>query len=363
MASWAALALLLCLLALLRPIDHDESQYVAAAVLSAHGLIPYRDYAYLQTPLQPFAFAGVAMLAGAWTWPVLRIVNALLGAVAVGAVAGAARIAGATRRTALGAAGLMACTDVLLFSVGTARNDALPVALLALALWLAVRPARSRGLAMLTGLLFAAAAAAKVSYAAARASPMAATRCGIAFGIDRAGVVAGTQCRWRCFVGWTAALAPHGFVFGTLTFPSIAPAQYYAATDRLWKLGLAAKLLDTLKFFALGSGVGCHRRGHENASPALADSPRMAAAGGAGRRMAALADVAAISVADDAAAVRRAGACLDVATAGAGDADRHGGVRRRRARPLDRGGGEWRRDGDGDSRGREYPQGDGRRRQ
>ncbi|WP_199743189.1 hypothetical protein [Sphingomonas ginsenosidivorax] len=74
--AWATLAIIFMALALLRPVDHDESQYVAATVLTTHGLLPYRDFAYLQTPLQPFLFAPIA---GPWTWPALRIANALLG--------------------------------------------------------------------------------------------------------------------------------------------------------------------------------------------------------------------------------------------------------------------------------------------
>ena len=66
---WLLLALALAALAMARPIDHDESQYVAAAVLSAHGLMPYRDFAYLQTPLQPLLFAPIASLGGIWAWP------------------------------------------------------------------------------------------------------------------------------------------------------------------------------------------------------------------------------------------------------------------------------------------------------
>ena len=53
------------LLALIRPLKHDESQYVAAAVLTAHGQMLYCDFAYLQTPLQPFLFAPLAWLFGA----------------------------------------------------------------------------------------------------------------------------------------------------------------------------------------------------------------------------------------------------------------------------------------------------------
>ncbi len=72
-------------LALLRPVDHDESQYVAAAMLMADGWLPYRDYAYLQTPLQPFAFAPLLWVFGAFAWPALLIANALLGVTTIAA--------------------------------------------------------------------------------------------------------------------------------------------------------------------------------------------------------------------------------------------------------------------------------------
>ncbi|MDE0878886.1 MAG: DUF2029 domain-containing protein, partial [Sphingomonas bacterium] len=157
MTGLAILSLAFVALAMLRPVDHDESQYVAAAALVAQGLMPYRDFAYLQTPLQPFLFAPIAMVTGALVWPTLRIANALLGAVAVIATMGAARTAGASPRASLIAAGLFASCDILLFSIGTARNDALPAACLAVALWLALRPDRARTTAIAIGLLLAAA--------------------------------------------------------------------------------------------------------------------------------------------------------------------------------------------------------------
>ena len=250
---WPTLAILSLALAWLRPIDHDESQYVAAAALSAAGLLPYRDYAYLQTPLQPLLFAPVAALAGVWTWPALRFVNALLGVVAIVGVHRASLAAGARGGPALAAALLFAGTDILLFSIGTARNDALPVALFALALVGIVRieegnpaPARVIGI----GLLLAAAAAAKVSY----------TLPAIAYGI----YLLVRRPRLVCWlalgalpivvpVGALWAVAPDGFVFGVLTFPAHAPAEYYAA--RPWKLSMAAKGVDTLKFLALGAAL------------------------------------------------------------------------------------------------------------
>lgn len=245
-----AVAAVLLLLAIARPIDHDESQYVTAAVLSAKGLLPYRDYAYLQTPLQPLLFAPVAGLAGTWTWPALRLVNAVLAALAVAGVYAAARRAGAGQRAALaGAIGFAAC-DILLFSAGTARNDALPSALLAGALVAIARRDVTRGHAVLAGLLLAAAAAAKVSYAL----PAAAYGMWTLLRAERRPLwTALGALPVTAFVAGMWALAPADFVFGVFTFPAEAPADYYA--DRPWKLSMAAKLIDTLKFLALGPAL------------------------------------------------------------------------------------------------------------
>ncbi|MES2054464.1 MAG: glycosyltransferase family 39 protein [Pseudomonadota bacterium] len=251
---WLATAMLLLVaLALARPLDHDESQYVAAAVLTAQGNLPYRDFAYLQVPLQPILFAPFAWAFGDWAWPGLRIVNALLGTAAIAFVYRAAREGGAAVRPALLGAGLFACTDILLFSVGTARNDALPVALLAAALPLVIRAANDRATrwtALLAGLLLAAAAAAKISFA------LPAAAYGIYALLDRRHrplwLAAGTL-PIILFVAASVSWNPHGFMFGVFEFPAVAPGQYYH--DRPWKMSWLAKALDTLKFLALGPAL------------------------------------------------------------------------------------------------------------
>lgn len=242
---------LLC--ALIRSVDHDESQYVAAAGLVARGLLPYRDFAYLQTPLQPLLLAPIAWLAGPWVWPALRLVNATLGAVLVGCVWRAAREAGASARAALIAAGLLAASDILLFSIATARNDALPAALLAVALVPIVRAQHGRGgtaQAVLIGALLAAAAAAKISYS------FPALAYGVYALVDRRhrplAVLAGAAPIVG-LVAWTWAIAPDAFVFGTLRFPALAPAEYYSPGS--WKMSYLAKAVDALKFFALGPAL------------------------------------------------------------------------------------------------------------
>ncbi|MDF0487132.1 DUF2029 domain-containing protein [Sphingomonas sp. H39-1-10] len=254
-SAWSALAVLLALLALSRPLDHDESQYVAAAWLSARGRLPYLDYLYLQAPLQPLLFAPLAGIAGAWAWPMLRIVNALLGAAAFAGVYRAARVAGVSSRAAITATALFGCCDILLFSIGTARNDALPLALFAAALPAMVRASLGRatpGSALLAGLLLAGAAAAKVSYAVPA----------LAYGVlaladrrHRPFLVALGAAPAALLVGWFYRADPAAFGFGVLGFPTRAPAEYYVADGRAWKLGPLAKLVDTLKFLALGPAL------------------------------------------------------------------------------------------------------------
>jgi hypothetical protein len=247
----SGLTALLVLLALLRPVNHDESQYVAAAVLVAQGLLPYRDFAYLQTPLQSLLFAPVVAIAGEWAWPALRVAGALLGAAAVVAVHAAARAGGAGARASLLTAGLFAVSDTFLFGVGVVRNDALPVALFAAALIPIMRAERgdaTRTTALLAGLLLAAAAAAKVSYAVPAA----------AYGLytlvrpsHRPGFVLLGAAAATGLTAWTWWLSPEGFAFGVLDYPNRGPAEYYA--DRPWKMSYAAKAIDTAKFLALGA--------------------------------------------------------------------------------------------------------------
>ena len=245
---WLGLLAALILLAVLRPIDHDESQYVAAAVLSAHQLLPYRDYAYLQSPLQPVLLAPLVAVLGGWAWPGLRVVNAVLAALAVAGVGAAARAGGARPRVAIVAAGLFAATDILLFAAGTARNDALPAACLAGALWLAMRPA-TRNRALLTGVLLAGAAAAKLSYAL----PAAAYGAAALLNRERRpmAVLAG-MLPIAALVAWVVHFAPANARFDVLIFPNVAPAEFYTGSA---KLTVAGRVGDSLKFLALGPAL------------------------------------------------------------------------------------------------------------
>jgi hypothetical protein len=77
-AVFVSTALLLGLSLLTRPISHDEGQYVGAIALMRSGL-PYRDFAYLQTPLQPLLLAPLSFLSAGWLLVGARVANALFG--------------------------------------------------------------------------------------------------------------------------------------------------------------------------------------------------------------------------------------------------------------------------------------------
>ncbi len=248
------LILLFAMLSVLRPVNHDESQYVAAAIL-ARSALPWRDFAYFQTPLQPVLFAPFAAGMGVLAWPTLRVLNAVLGAVAVLMVDRAARAAGASSRMAIISAGLFAGTDILLFSAGTARNDALPAAALAGALVLMVRTAQGQGAArhaLLTGFLLAVAAGTKISYAIPAGAYF---LWALLDRRHRPVMIAMGALPVVALIGWMVAQAPEAARFEVLTFPALAPDQMYRDAGRAFKLSLGFKAIDTLKFLALGAAL------------------------------------------------------------------------------------------------------------
>ena len=117
LAYWlAALAslILLVLTGLLLPLDHDEGQYVAAAWLVHRSLLPFIDFPYLQTPLQPFLLAPAAGLVPGWIWVSSRFVNAV--AVTIGLLflgRAASRLAGDDRAAPVVILVALACDSLL----------------------------------------------------------------------------------------------------------------------------------------------------------------------------------------------------------------------------------------------------------
>ena len=257
--SWRPLMLImlvtaaLALLAMVRALDRDDSQYVAAIALMRHGL-PYRDFVYLQTPLQPLLLAPLAWIDPSLLLFAARAVNALLAGAVLALVFRTLRERGLAMRPAIAVAALLLATETFLYCATRARNDMLPLLLEAVAIWALLRACDARGrraMAFVAGLGMALAASAKLSYAL----PFAAT--GLIVLIDRlraeprldmlaagAGALVGSLPA-LVFAG----LFPAEFRFAVLDYHRIAPEQWNLLNgdairlNPLFKLGKALTLL------------------------------------------------------------------------------------------------------------------------
>jgi len=245
--AFIAIAIWLLAIVFVRPLSVDESQYVAATSLTAKGLLPYRDYAYLQTPLQPFVLAPLQWLFAGHLLLAMRLANALLALVTVIFVYAAGRRIGASERAALAAALLLATCQSFAWCAGVARNDLLPAALMSVGLWVIA----GWRVPFVAGLALGLAASAKISYAV----PAAIVFLAIAWS-DRkqafqfaAGVVVGLVP-----TAILAALAPRQFIAEAIVFPATAPAQYYTEIGKAWRLG-PVRFLQLLQCAALGPAL------------------------------------------------------------------------------------------------------------
>ncbi len=255
-----ALPLLLAGCALLRSIDHDEGQYVAAVALMRQGL-PYRDFAYLQTPLQPLLLAPLAWLCEGWLFPALRLINALMAAGAVLLIRQAALRAGASEWAAMIAALMLATSHMLMFAATLVRNDALPLLLhiggLCLALRLAQPDRQGRIMAgVLGGLLLGAAASVKISYGlpAAAAGLWALIHWrrigpGAVLAFATGGLAGGMPTVWA----WS--LAPEAAHFGILDYSLLAPFEWRTLNAQADMLAAPLSVLRLLRFLAQGAGL------------------------------------------------------------------------------------------------------------
>ncbi len=258
--GWLALAAALVAASLFRSIDHDEGQYVAAVALMRHSL-PYRDFAYLQTPLQPLLFAPLAWACEGWLFPALRMVNALLAAAAIAVIAHAARAAEASPRGACLAALALATSHMALFAATVARNDALPLLLHIIGLWLFVPVARegeagSARRAMLAGLMLGAAASAKINYGlpAAAVGLFALLRWRIlGIRVVLALVLGGLLGGLPTALLWS--LAPDAARFGIIDYGLRAPVEWRTLNGQAFMLQAPLSLLRLARFLAQGLGL------------------------------------------------------------------------------------------------------------
>ena len=254
----AAACVLLPLLALISPINHDETQYIAAAQLTSDGFVPFRDFLYLQTPYQIYFFAPVFELFERYGFLASRVVTALSGGGAlVLAYAALRRLRVDAGRAAICSI-LLALCHTFVFSVTVVRNDALPALLLSGAMLVAaIQLAETRRSAgriwvwAIAGALLGMAAGAKISY-------LAPALCLAGFPVGAALVRA---IPWRTAILWSTAAtiglalalapllwfreaAPLAFDYGNFGYHAEAPLAWYAANGLEDRLTLLAKVRD-----------------------------------------------------------------------------------------------------------------------
>ncbi len=263
---FAGLAALICVLT--ARLSHDEEQYVAAAVLAAH-LRPIVDFAYLQTPLQPLLLAPVMVLAGSKAFLACRLVSGALGAVACILAYPIVRgLGGGRGLAALGVVWLASSTAVQ-EAMGSARNDALPLALTLAGVALILRETSSAadhrlplwkpGLA---GVLLGAALCAKLTYVFAPLggliyllATIRRPRGAVAAMIFAGGVVVGLLP-----LLYDVVRAPHAVLFDVVEFHRRVTPDWYVrnaaqnqrAVGARLKFWLAAPLHDPVLLAALG---------------------------------------------------------------------------------------------------------------
>ncbi|WP_174299520.1 glycosyltransferase family 39 protein [Caulobacter sp. S45] len=259
---FGGLALWLGLLVFATPFNHDEDQYLAASVLAAKALL-YRDFLYVQTPLQPELTAWLTGLAPGWSFLVLRLASAAFGLAALAGVWSAQRRLDVGRRAASAATLLMASAYTFQYCASVVRNDALPMALLAWAIVAAASALREGGRRPwlgwgVCGLLLGAAVSAKISFAPLLAAaalsvclPRAALRPrGTEVGSFGLGALAGLA---PIALAWTRA--PEAVRFALVGFWADGPRRWYVANGLEHRMEPASKLLYGLGDLLLGPAL------------------------------------------------------------------------------------------------------------
>ena len=258
-SEWAVLAiaaLLLAMSAAVWPVNHDEGQYVAATALMRDGL-PYRDFAYLQTPLQPFVLQPLSLLPAGWLLAASRLANVLFASASLLLIALASKRWAPTWAVAASVAAL-ACSQPFLFAASVARNDALPMMLLAGAVAVlvpAVDSARTRaGPFVLGGLLLGLATSAKISFALVGAGAFlfllitSRRRHWLSISFFVLGGVAGLLPMLVM-----AALEPQRFFFDVFTYSLAAPQQWWSLVGEGHRLNVMGKFSDLTKLALRGA--------------------------------------------------------------------------------------------------------------
>ena len=263
------LAAALPLLAIISPINHDETQYIAAAQLASEGLVPFRDFLPLQTPYQIYLFAPLFSIFGGSGFIAARVASGMLGAGILATTFFALRTARVEKSRAAICCILLWLCHTFVFSVTVVRNDALSAFLLTIAIWIAASQLSDKSEGerravpwFVAGALLGLAAGTKISYLAPalafvgfplwafllKAFPPreALTRsASIGFGLVLALLP----------LLWFRDIAPLAFDYGNFEYHAKAPLAWYAANGLEDRLTLLAKVRDVLLTLVRGPAL------------------------------------------------------------------------------------------------------------
>ena len=254
------LALSLPLLAIISPVNHDESQYIAAAQLASEGLRPFRDFLYLQMPYQIYLFAPLFSVFGESGFVAARGLTGLLGAGIMGVTFATLRVMNVEASRAAICCILLWFCHTFVFSVTVVRNDALPALLLAGAILIAAgqlsgKAPKGRQFLpwSMAGLLLGIAIGTKISYIAPalafagfpiwvcllKAMPLREA-------IERSALIGLGLLLALAPLLWFRQGAPIAFDYGNFGYHAEAPLAWYAANGLEDRLTLFAKVRDVL---------------------------------------------------------------------------------------------------------------------
>ncbi len=260
LALFGAAAVLVAL-AISMPVDHDEGQYVAPALLAGR-LRPFADFMYLQTPLQLYLTAPLAGLTQGWSFLALRLANAAMGWGVLVLVYAAQRRLGVQRGRALATGALLLLAYPFEFAAAIARNDALP-ALLECGSMLAGIVALEAGRKAwafwtLAGLMLGAAASAKVSYVL----PLGGAGLFLLWSVwrGRTSFASLIGCAFGALAGLVPAAlawlsAPEPFVWGVFTYAERAASYWYRLVGQGNRLALPKRAQEGVFHLAVGPAL------------------------------------------------------------------------------------------------------------
>jgi hypothetical protein len=230
LAFWLLLGLLISGFVLGRGYNHDEEQFLAAAVL-AMDMAPYRDFVYLQPPAYPALLSGLYWLLGLTDsyFLVARLVNLGFTLAAMAALWCFTREQAGDRLPAMAMTLLFVTCTAIQPAIDSMRNDMAPCALSLWAIVLLLREgarANPRHVwAVLSGLLLAAAVGMKLSYGFVPLLLLL-----WVLGWRRAllpGLLAGSAVGMMALLPWPLA-GWDGFVEGVFTYHRVTPAPWHA---------------------------------------------------------------------------------------------------------------------------------------